>query len=329
MPPTPFLPGSAPRHAALDRLLDVLRCPVCGGRLQHRDGENALRCRAGHSFDIARDGHVSLLSGSAPISGDSAPMVQARHRFLASGTYASIREAVARGAWGSSVGAAPARAPVPATAPASDPPTVIDAGCGTGYYLDGVLEAAPDAAPPARGLGLDASTRALRIAARLGPHIAAVACDLFAPALPVADGAADVVLNVFAPHNPSEFRRVLRPGGRLVIARPTDRHLIELRRTIPGMVGIDPSKENRLSGALAPFFDVAAAVTERVEAGVALSPAQVVDLVAMTPSARHVRLDIDKGDRPADGDVTPVTAGPQELATVTVSVLVTAYQRVP
>ncbi len=318
MSQSPFLSAGAPRDVGLLRLLDVLRCPVCGGRLRHRDGDgdgdgdgdNTLYCRLGHSFDIARDGHVSLLSGSVPISGDSAPMVRARQRFLDSGTYAPLRDAVARGAWDGARGHAPL--------------TVIDAGCGTGYYLEGVLGSAPDTMPPARGLGLDASARALRIAARLGPRIATVACDLFAPTLPVSDGAADVILNVFAPHNPSEFHRMLRPSGRLVIARPTGRHLIELQRTIPGMVGIDASKERRLAGALAPFFDVTGAVTERVEAQMTLSPTQVVDLIAMTPSARHVRWESDRKIHPRAGDSTP---GDQQPTPVTMSVLVTVYQR--
>ncbi|MFJ5837307.1 hypothetical protein ACIQGO_11135 [Streptomyces shenzhenensis] len=58
--------------------------------------------------------------------------------------------------------------------------------------------------------------------------------------------AAYVVLNVFAPRNPAEFHRVLRPTGRLIVIRPTGRHLAELRGRLPAMVTIDPAKEQRL-----------------------------------------------------------------------------------
>lgn len=68
-------------------------------------------------------------------------MVQARDRFLSTGTYAPIREVAAR----------------LAACAVSEQATVLDVGCGTGYYLARVL----DRLPGARGLGLDTSVRAL------------------------------------------------------------------------------------------------------------------------------------------------------------------------
>jgi 23S rRNA (guanine745-N1)-methyltransferase len=184
--------------------------------------------------------------------------------------------------------------------------TVVDVGCGTGYYLAGVL----DQLPGARGLGLDTSVRALRSAARAHHRAAAVAWDVFRP-FPLADGLADVVLDVFAPRNPAEFHRVLRPTGRLIVVRPTGRHLAELRERLPAMVTVDPAKEQRLHRALDPFFE--AAVTEEVEYPAALTGLGAVDLVAMTPSARHVK----RADLADDGFL------PDQ---VTVSVLATAYR---
>ncbi|WP_261398559.1 methyltransferase domain-containing protein [Streptomyces misionensis] len=266
----------------------MLRCPTCRTRRLRAD-HTALRCPVGHTFDIARHGYAGLLTGTRATSGDDAAMVQARHRFLSTGAYAPIREVAAR---------------LAADAP-SERSTVVDVGCGTGYYLAGVL----DRLSGARGLGLDTSARALRSAARAHPGAAAVAWDVFRP-FPLADGTADVVLDVFAPRNPAEFHRVLRPAGRLIVVRPTGRHLAELRGRLPAMVTIDPAKEQRLHRALAPFFE--AAVTEQVEYAAALTRPDAVDLVAMTPSARHVsRARLDDGLLPAQ---------------VTVSVLATAYQ---
>ncbi|MFG3350320.1 methyltransferase domain-containing protein [Streptomyces sp. NPDC048018] len=274
---------------ALDLSLDLLRCPTCRTRRLHPD-RGALRCPVGHAFDIARHGYAGLLTGTRATSGDDAAMVRARDRFLSTGAYAPIREVGAR----------------LAADAVSEQGTVVDVGCGTGYYLAAVL----DQLPGARGLGLDTSVRALRLAARAHDRAAAVAWDVFRP-LPLADGAADVVLDVFAPRNPAEFHRVLRPTGRLIVVRPTGRHLAELRGQVPAMVTIDPAKEQRLHRALKPFFEVA--VTERVEYSASLPRLDALDLVAMTPSARHVsRADLD------DGGVLPDQ--------VTVSVLVTAYQ---
>jgi 23S rRNA (guanine745-N1)-methyltransferase len=170
-----------PLPPALELFLDLLRCPTCRTRLHPDLG--VLRCRAGHTFDIARHGYVSLLTGNRATSSDDAAIARARGRFLATGEYGPIRQAVARLAAG--------------TVPEQG--TVVDVGCGTGYYLAGVL----DQLPGAYGLGLDTSVRALRSAARAHERAAAVAWDVFRP-FPLADGMVDVVLDVFAPRNPPE-----------------------------------------------------------------------------------------------------------------------------
>ncbi|NEC35043.1 methyltransferase domain-containing protein [Streptomyces rubrogriseus] len=274
---------------ALELSLDLLRCPTCRTR-RLSPGPGALHCPVGHTFDLARHGYASLLTGTRATSGDDADMVRSRDRFLSTGAYAPIRQAGARLATGT----------------VSERATVVDVGCGTGYYLAGVL----DQLPGARGLGLDTSVRALRSAARAHDRAAAVAWDVFRP-FPLADGTVDVVLDVFAPRNPAEFHRVLRPTGRLIVVRPTGRHLAELRGQVPRMVVIDPAKEQRLHRALDPFFEPM--VTHRVEYSVSLNRLDVLDLVAMTPSARHVsRADLD------DEGLLPDR--------VTVSVLATAYR---
>ncbi|MFG2776155.1 methyltransferase domain-containing protein [Streptomyces sp. NPDC048350] len=280
------MPVSLP--PALELCLDLLRCPTCRTGRLHPD-RGALRCPVGHTFDIARHGYVSLLTGTRATSGDDTAMVQARDRFLSTGAYAPIRAAGA-------LLAADAMA---------ERATVVDVGCGTGYYLAGVL----DQVPGARGLGLDTSARALRSAARAHERAAAVAWDVFRP-FPLADAMADVVLDVFAPRNPAEFHRVLRPSGRLIVVRPTGRHLAELRGWLPEMVAIDPAKEERLNRALDPFFE--AVDTERVEYPATVTRLDALDLVAMTPSARHV----SRADLSGDGIPDQVT----------VSVLATAYR---
>lgn len=274
---------------ALEPFLDLLCCPACGARRLRAD-RGALRCPAGHTFDIARQGYVSLLAGARATSGDDAAMVQSRKSLLATGVYAPIRDAVARLA----VAAAPADG------------TVVDVGCGTGYYLAGVL----DQLPGARGLGLDTSVPALRVAARAHERAAAASWDVFRT-FPLADSVADVLLDVFAPRNPAEFHRVLRPGGRLVVVRPTGHHLAELRAQVPGMVAVDQEKEQRLHRATDPHFE--AVTTEHLEYSFTLPGPQWRDLVAMTPSARHVGEATLSGDHPVPDQAT-------------VSVLVTAYQ---
>lgn len=277
----------SPDVPALVRVLDTLRCPLCGQALVARD--SALRCASGHTFDIARQGYVSLLGGTRATSGDDADMVRARERFLSTGRYDPISEAVAA-----------------LVREHASPGLVLDVGCGTGRHLARVL----DALPGALGLGLDTSTRALRTAVRAHPRLAGATWDVFRD-FPLADRSCDVVLDVFAPRNAPEFHRVLRRGGCLVVVRPTGTHLAELRSEVVGMVDVDPEKEQRLSRTLDPHFEEVA--TRLVEYHAPLSHEEAVDLVAMTPSARHL-------------DAAHVGDDPDLPRSVTVSVLVTAYR---
>ncbi len=242
-------------------LLDVLRCPICAAPFTA--GEAALRCDAGHAFDIARQGYVNLLPGSVTAgTADTATMVAARAEFLAAGHYAAIADAVA------------------GRAAAEEPAVVLDAGAGTGYYLARVLQAAPTA----RGLALDVSKFAARRAARAHPRVGAAVSDTWR-ALPVHDDSVDVVLNVFAPRNGPEFARVLKPDGLLIVVTPTARHLAELADAV-GMLSVDPQKDERLERSLAGEFVATDHVVQ--EFSLRLTAADIERLIGMGPSAWHV-----------------------------------------
>ncbi|MGH3656700.1 MAG: putative RNA methyltransferase [Micromonosporaceae bacterium] len=243
-------------------VVPLLCCPVCRAALS-RD-ERILRCGAGHRYDIARQGYVTLLAGRAPV-GDTAAMVTARHAFLSTGHYDWLADLVASHAAEAMASGGPGAA-------------VVDAGAGTGHYLARVLDRVP-----AAGIALDSSGYALRRAVRAHPRIGAVRADLWRP-LPLADRTADLVLNVFAPRNGAEFRRILRPGGRLLTVTPTPRHLTELVDRL-GLLSVDAAKQSRLADALGDQFT--AARTEEREVTMSLDHAAVTALVGMGPSAWH------------------------------------------
>lgn len=243
----------------------LLRCPHCGADLAADPGGRALRCAAGrHTFDVARQGYANLLAGDARTgTADTADMVAARDAFLQAGHYKPIAEALA----------------AEAAALGGVPGAVVDVGAGTGHYLAHVLDAAPDRV----GLALDISKYALRRAAKAHPRAGAVVCDAWRP-LPVRDAAAALVLNVFAPRNPAELRRILHPGGTLAVVTPTASHLAELVGTL-GLLRVDDDKKTRLDAALAPHLTPDRA--HRIGFTLALGHDDIATVVGMGPSAWH------------------------------------------
>ncbi|MET8360468.1 putative RNA methyltransferase [Micromonospora sp. NPDC005171] len=250
------------------RILDRLRCPVCGEPLAEATAgtTRALRCPRRHSFDIARQGYVNLLAGRAPHGGDSAEMVAARADFLAAGHYDLISAALADAA-------------AQAVAGLGAYPLVVDAGAGTGRYLGAVLAALPDAV----GLALDVSKPALRRAARAHPRAAAALADTW-QRLPLADASTAVLLNVFAPRNGPEFHRVLDPAGTLLVVTPDTDHLAELVDALD-LLRVDPDKADRVAGSLGGHFTPVSSAVHRAE--LTLTRLEVATLVGMGPSAWH------------------------------------------
>ena len=156
---------------------------------------------------------------------------------------------------------------------------VVDAGGGTGYYLSQVL----DRVPPARGVVIDSSVAAVRRAAKAHPRAGAVAWNVWEP-WPFAAGAADLVLDVFAPRNAEEFHRVLAPQGALLVVTPAPEHLAEVR-DVTHLIGVDEQKPERLERALAARFRTE--VREALTFPLHLDGDDVRRVVGMGPSAHH------------------------------------------
>lgn len=244
---------------------EALECPHCMAPLSSQGA--MLRCPAGHSFDVARQGYVNLLPPKAHTgTADTPEMVAARVAFFAAGHFAALIERTAD---------------VVARAAGGVAGCIVDVGAGTGEYLAAALTRMPGRC----GLALDVSKHACRRAAHAGEAIGAVVCDAWGR-LPLKDESAAAIMSVFAPRNPAEFSRVLVPGGALVVVTPNPEHLASLVGSL-GLVTVEPGKAERLEAQLEPYFGLAGA--ERLERELLLSREEVTALVGMGPSARHLR----------------------------------------
>jgi 23S rRNA (guanine745-N1)-methyltransferase len=186
----------------------MLLCSVRDCHLRLVRQERRMLCPRGHSFDIARSGYINLLQPQerrAKRPGDTPEAVAARRRLHDLGVTEGLRLAIAE-----AVAVTP-----------ND--VVLDAGSGDGFYL-GTLhcETGFDAH------GIDISIPAVDAAARRYPGCEWVVANADR-VVPYADESFSVVLSITARMNPGEFRRVLRPAGRLLVAVSAPDDLIELR----------------------------------------------------------------------------------------------------
>jgi len=210
-------------------------------------------------------------------------MIRARQRFLATGAYHRISDAVAHVA---------ARAAFTAVEEGGQQVTVLDVGCGEGHHTRRVaaaLEAGPSREGPVAAVvaGIDVAKAAIALAARAHPegwYAVASAADL-----PVGTGAVDVALNVFGPVMPEELARVIRPGGTAVSVHPGPDHLGALRRLVYTDARPHEVKDPLRAGG--EWF--AAAGSLRVTFPVVIHGADALaDLFAMTPYRWHAPPDI-------------------------------------
>ncbi len=191
-------------------LIDLLRCPVCGADGTADEHQTCFRCTGArtHCFDFSRSGYLNL-AGPHAGAGDLKAAVRARSLFLESGYYAPLSDAI--------------------NALLDDyrVNTVLDAGCGEGYYTN-------RAAQNRLALGVDLSTvgidHAAKTAKRLQNGAGFTVASLFK--LPVADQSFDAIINLFAPCAEDEFLRVLKPDGYMILVAAGEKHLFGLKNVL-------------------------------------------------------------------------------------------------
>ena len=201
----------------LSHIVDILADPNDGTPLSGADDFSRLVSESGHSFDVAKQGYVTLAAGAGlKHKGDDMDMVNARETYLAMGHFAPFVEAVTGAVQDALDSASLAE---------STPASLLEVGAGTGYYLAHTL----DSIAEARGVGLDISPHAAKHLAKCHPRVGAVVADVW-ERLPIRDESVDAISVVFAPRNPAEFQRVLAPSGQVIVLTPGAGHLDELER---------------------------------------------------------------------------------------------------
>ncbi len=233
-----------------------LLCPVCKGQLNLNG--TSLKCDEGHSFDMAKEGYVNLLTGSkaGALIGDNKDMAKSRKSFLDKGYFEPLAKGLAQ------------------ITKEIKPETMLDICCGEGYYTAFIK-----AQTEAEVYGFDISKEMVRLAAKRksGAHFfAANMSDI-----PLAEGSVDLALHLFAPFCEKEFARVIKPNGLLISVCPGKRHLFALKAVL-----YDTPYENEESAPEIEGFEIIR--TQSIAANITLNSAEDIDaLFRMTPYYYH------------------------------------------
>lgn len=186
------------------KICSKLKCPVCGNEFKIEEAKT-LVCERGHSFDFSKKGYVNLLGKPGP-KAYGAKLFHARREIFNRGFYEQVASQVA--------------SVLPSTG------TVVDAGCGEGYYAGFLSSVLHDADV----IGIDISKDAINLACSHAKSPYFIVGDL--NNIPMMDSTADAIVNILTPASYRSFFRILHKGGFIVKVIPNAGYLQEIRTAL-------------------------------------------------------------------------------------------------
>ena len=243
--------------ALMNEHIGLFTCPICQTKMVVRE-QGSLCCEENHSFDIAKQGYVNMLTHAAT-SKYSKDLFESRYAIIASGLYDRLQAKISEQLVGVK--------------------TILDTGCGEGSHLARIMQQLEGAV----GVGIDIAKEGILVAARQYPEQIWCVGDLAKS--PYAEGSFDAILNILSPANYEEFKRLLTPGGCVVKVVPQSGYLQELRTQLYA----DSEKETYSNAQTVERFKESFVHTtvERLTYTVPITAEQIPALLTMTPMGWH------------------------------------------
>ena len=238
-------------------------CPICQENLTLI--ETSLKCSNRHSFDLAKFGYVNLAPQIKQSANYDKENFQNRQQILEAGFYQAILEGISD---------------LLATKPSAK--TVLDIGCGEGFYSRKLQESHSDKIFYA----FDISKDSVQIAAKSETNWAVnwFVGDL--ARLPIKDASMDILLDIFSPANYGEFRRVLSKDGILIKVVPTENHLKEIRQMVQDQLTKKDYSNQDIKEHFQEHFSIQSSQIGSLTKSI--TPEQRQALLSMTPLLFHV-----------------------------------------
>ena len=238
-------------------------CPICQENLALV--ESSLKCSNRHSFDLAKFGYVNLAPQIKQSANYDKENFQNRQQILEAGFYQAILEAISN-----------------LLSNSKNAKTVLDIGCGEGFYSRKLQESHPEKTFYA----FDISKDSVQIAAKSEPNWAVnwFVGDL--ARLPIKDANMDILLDIFSPANYGEFRRVLSKDGILIKAIPTENHLKEIRQRVQDQLTNKDYSNQDIKEHFQNNFTILSSKTASLTKPITAEQLQA--LLSMTPLLFHI-----------------------------------------
>ena len=238
-------------------------CPICQENLALL--ENSLKCNNRHSFDLAKFGYVNLAPQIKQSANYDKENFQNRQQILEAGFYQAILDAVSD-----------------LLARSKTTTTILDIGCGEGFYSRKLQENHPEKTFYA----FDISKDSVQIAAKSEPNWAVnwFVGDL--ARLPIKDASMDILLDIFSPANYGEFRRVLSKDGILIKVIPTKNHLKEIRQKVQDQLTNKDYSNQDIKEHFQEHFIILSSQTASLTK--TITAEQLQALLSMTPLLFHI-----------------------------------------
>ena len=238
-------------------------CPICQENLTLV--ESSLKCDHRHSFDLAKFGYVNLAPQIKQSANYDKENFQNRQQILEAGFYQAILEGISD---------------ILATNPSAK--TILDIGCGEGFYSRKLQEVHPEKTFYA----FDISKDSIQIAAKSEPNWAVnwFVGDL--ARLPIKDASMDILLDIFSPANYGEFRRVLSKDGILIKVIPTENHLKEIRQRVQDQLTNKDYSNQDIKEHFQEHFTILSSQTASLTK--TITAEQLQALLSMTPLLFHI-----------------------------------------
>ena len=238
-------------------------CPICQENLTLV--ESSLKCENRHSFDLAKFGYVNLVPQIKQSANYDKENFQNRQQILEAGFYQAILEVVSD-----------------LLSNSKNAKTILDIGCGEGFYSRKLQERHPDKTFYA----FDISKDSVQIAAKSEPNWAVnwFVGDL--ARLPITDASMDILLDIFSPANYGEFRRVLSKDGILIKVIPTENHLKEIRQKVQDQLTNKDYSNQDIKEHFQEHFTILSSQTASLTK--TITAEQLQALLSMTPLLFHV-----------------------------------------